>query len=422
MTLLGLASRSAWNRRYNLLLMVVAIALSTALLVGVERIRHAIRAGFSQSVSGTDLVVGARGSPIQLMLYTVFRLGSATNNMSWDSARRIASDPLVSWTIPISLGDSHRGFPVLSTSQDYFLHFRYGERRLLEMAQGRKFEALFDTVLGADVARQLHYRLGDRIVLSHGDAVGPMADQLQHADKPFVVTGILAPTGTPVDRTVHISLAAMEAIHLDWQAGVPIPGMSIPPEFVRKFDLTPKSITGLLVGLKLRSRVFTLQREIADDSREPLMAVLPGVALDQLWDLVSLGEKGMLLMSALVVVVGLAGLVSSILAALGERRRELAILRAVGARPMDILVLLTAEGCCLMLAGAVTGYLLLTALSAAMSPWLQASLGLALPITWPQAGELPLLSAIVAAGAVASLLPGWRAYRISLSDGLTPNT
>ncbi len=174
---------------------------------------------------------------------------------------------------------------------------------------------------------------------------------------------------------------------MDWQAGVPIPGMSIPPEFVRKFDLTPKSITGLLVGLKLRSRVFTLQREIADDSREPLMAVLPGVALDQLWDLVSLGEKGMLLMSALVVVVGLAGLVSSILAALGERRRELAILRAVGARPMDILVLLTAEGCCLMLAGAVTGYLLLTALSAAMSPWLQASLGLALPITWPQAGD-----------------------------------
>jgi len=422
MTLSGMAMRSAWNRRHNLLLMVLAIALSTALLLGVERIRQQVRAGFSQAVSGTDLVVGARGSPLQLMLYTVFRLGGATNNMGWDSARRIASHPLVAWSIPISLGDSHRGFPVLATSQDYFRYFRYGERHPLEMAQGRTFAGLFDTVLGAEVARRLQYKLGDRIVLTHGDVAGPMAAQFQHADKPFVVTGILAPTGTPVDRTVHISLEAMEAIHLDWQAGVPIPGMSIPPELVKKFDLTPKSITGLLVGLKLRSRVFALQREIAEDSREPLMAVLPGVALDELWEMVSVGEKGMLLMSALVVAVGLAGLVSSILAALGERRRELAILRAVGARPIDLLMLLAAEGCCLMLAGTIAGYLLLTALSAALAPWLQARLGVALAATWPQSGDLPLLGAIVVAGALASLLPGWRAYRLSLGDGLTPNT
>ncbi|WP_454731290.1 MULTISPECIES: ABC transporter permease [Cupriavidus] len=422
MPLLGLAARSAWNRRYNLLLMVLAIALSTALLLGVERIRHQVRAGFSQSVSGTDLVVGARSSPTQLILYTVFRLGGATNNMGWDSALRIARHPLVAWTIPISLGDSHRGFPVLATSQDYFRHFRYGDRRPLVLAQGQPFQGLFDAVLGAEVARRLNYRLGDRIVLSHGDATGPMAGQLQHADKPFVVTGILAPTGTPVDRTVHIGLEAMEAIHLDWQAGTPIPGLSIPPGLVRKFDLTPKSITGVLVGLKLRSRVFALQREIADDPHEPLMAVLPGVALDDLWDIVSIGEKGLLLMSALVVAVGLAGLVSSILAALGERRRELAILRAVGARPLDLMMLLAAEGLVLMLAGTLAGYLLLTVLSVAVAPWLEASLGLALPVAWPQASELPLLAAIVATGAAASLLPGWRAYRLSLADGLTPNT
>ncbi|WP_420995035.1 ABC transporter permease [Cupriavidus sp. 30B13] len=422
MPLLGLAARSAWNRRYNLLLMVMAIALSTALLLGVERIRQAARAGFSQSVSGTDLVVGARASPMQLILYTVFHLGGATNNMGWDSARRIARHPLVAWTIPVSLGDSHRGFPVLATSQDYFRHFRYGDRRPLVLAQGRTFQGLFDAVLGAEVARRLGYRLGDRIVLSHGDATGPMAGQLQHADKPFVVTGILAPTGTPVDRTVHIGLEAMEAIHLDWQAGAPLPGLSIPPELVRKFDLTPKSVTGVLVGLKLRSRVFALQREIADDAHEPLMAVLPGVALDDLWEIVGVGEKGLLLMSALVVAVGLAGLVSSILAALGERRRELAILRAVGARPLDLLMLLAAEGLVLMLAGTLAGYLLLSALCVAIAPWLEASLGLALPISWPQASELPLLAAIVATGAAASLLPGWRAYRLSLSDGLAPNT
>ncbi|WP_455282273.1 ABC transporter permease [Cupriavidus necator] len=422
MTLTGLAARSAWSRRYNLLLMVLAIALSTALLLGVERVRHQLRVSFSQSVAGTDLVVGARASPVQLVLATVFRLGGVQHDMSWDSAQRIAAHPLVAWTIPVSLGDSHRGFPVLATSAEYFRHFRYGDQRALELAQGKPFQAVFEAVLGAEVARRLHYRVGDRIVLSHGDTDGPLAGHHDHADKPFVVTGILAPTGTPVDRTVHIRLDGMEAIHLDWQAGTPMPGLSIPPDQVGKFSLVPEHVTGVLVGLKLRSRVFALQRDIAGDAREPLMAVLPGVALGELWQIVSIGERGLLLMSALIVVVGLAGLASSILAALGERRRELAVLRAVGARPMDLLVLLAMEGILLMLAGTLAGYLLLTALSIALAPWLEASLGMALPVAWPHASELPLLAAIIAAGAIASLLPAWRAYRLSLHDGLTPST
>lgn len=421
MTLTGMAARSAWNRRYNLLLMIVAIALSTALLLGVERLRHQVRAGFAQSISGTDLIVGARTSPVQLTLSTVFHLGGVTHGMSWASAQRIAAHPLVAWTIPLSLGDSHRGFPVLATSKDYFRYFRFGDRRPLTLAAGRPFGAVFETVLGAEVARRLGYRLGDRIVLSHGDSeAGDHGED--HADKPFVVTGILAPTGTPVDRTVHIRLDGMEAIHLDWQAGAPVPGLSIPPALVGKFPLTPEHITGVLVGLKLRSRVFALQHEIDEDPHEPLMAVLPGVALDALWQIVGVGEKTLLLMSALIGVVGLAGLVSSILAALGERRRELAILRAVGARPIDLLILLASEGCVLMLVGTLAGYLLLTGLSLAGAPWLEARLGVALPVAWPRASELPLLGAIIAAGAIASLLPGWRAYRLSLSDGLTPHT
>lgn len=423
MTLTGMAARSAWSRRYNLLLMIVAIALSTALLLGVERLRHQVRAGFAQAISGTDLIVGARTSPVQLTLSTVFHLGGVTHGMSWASAQRIADHPLVAWTIPVSLGDSHRGFPVLATSEDYFRHFRYGDRRALALADGRPFGAVFETVLGAEVARRLGYRVGDRIVLSHGEpAHGDDDHHADHADKPFVVTGILAPTGTPVDRTVHIRLDGMEAIHLDWQAGAPVPGMSIPPALVGKFQLTPTHITGVLVGLKLRSRVFALQREIDEDPHEALMAVLPGVALDALWQIVGVGEKSLLGMSALIGVVGLAGLVSSILAALGERRRELAILRAVGARPIDLLILLASEGFVLMLAGTLAGYLLLTGLSLAGAPWLEARLGVALPVAWPRPSELPLLGAILAAGAIASLLPGWRAYRLSLSDGLTPHT
>jgi putative ABC transport system permease protein len=415
--LFRLAARSALNRRYTLGLMLLAIALSSAMLLGIERVRHEVRDSFSQSVSGTDLVVGARTSPVQLMLYAIFRIGGATNNMGWDSAQKLAKNPAVAWTIPLSLGDSHRGFPVLATNGDYFKHFHYGDGRALQLGEGRFFGSVFETVLGAEVAQRLHYKLGDRIVLSHGMGSLHLTD---HADKPFTVTGILARTGTPVDRTVHIGLDAMEAIHLDWEGGAPMPGLSIAPALVKKFDLTPKTVTAVLVGLKSRAAVFGVQRDIADDSSEPLMAVLPGVALDELWQVVGIGENALLVVSGMVVIVGLAGLVSAILASLGERRRELAVLRSVGARPGDVFLLLALEGLAVMLAGVVLGVVLLTLALFALGPLLSAQFGVTLHPALPAAGELQLLGWTVLAGFAASLLPGLRAYRLSLADGLTP--
>ena len=412
-----LAAKSAWNRRYTLGLMLLAIALSSAMLLGIERVRHEVRDGFTQSVSGTDLVVGARTSPVQLMLYAIFRIGGATNNMGWDSALKLAKNPAVAWTIPLSLGDSHRGFPVLATNLDYFRHFHYGDGQALQMAEGREFADVFETVIGAEVAQRLHYRVGDHIVLSHGMGSMHLTD---HADKPFVITGILARTGTPVDRTVHIGLDAMEAIHLDWEGGAPMPGLTIKAAQVKKFNLTPKTITAVLVGLKNRAAVFGVQRDIGDDSSEPLMAVLPGVALDELWQVVGVGENALLVVSGMVVIVGLAGLVSAILASLGERRRELAVLRSVGARPFDIFLLLALEGLAVMLAGVILGVILLTLALLALGPFLSAQFGVTLHPALPAAGELTLLLWTILAGFVASLLPGLRAYRLSLADGLTP--
>ncbi|MDY7579327.1 ABC transporter permease [Herbaspirillum sp. RTI4] len=419
MILLRLAIQSAWNRRTTLLLMLLAIALSTTLLLGIERVRHEVRTGFAESVSATDLVVGARTSPIQLMLYAIFHLGGATNNIDWSSVTKLAQNPAVAWVIPLSLGDSHRGYPVLATDGDYFTHFQYGPRQALRFATGRPFNSVFETVLGAEVAERLHYKMGDHIVLSHGASGMHL---LEHADKPFTVVGILDRTGTPVDRSVHIGLDAMEAIHLDWQAGAPLPGVHIAPELVRKFDLTPKTVTAVLVGLKNRAAVFTVQRQIGNDRSEPLMAVLPGVALDELWEVVGIGENALLLVSALVVVVGLAGLASSILASLGERRRELAVLRSVGAGPFDMFMLLALEGLAVMLAGVLAGVLLLSGLLLVCGPQLASHYGITLHLSWPTANEYRLLGGIVLAGFLASLLPGIRAYRMSLADGLTPHS
>ncbi len=421
--LLHVALRSALNRRGTLMLVMLSIALATALLLSLERLRTDIRSSFGQSVSGTDLVVGARTSPVQLMLYAVFRVGGASNNIRMESLQALAQHRAVAWVVPLSLGDSHRGRPVLGTTPDYFERFAYGDQQKLVLNQGRAFagtlDGLFEAVIGAELAQSLGYRLGQKITLSHGSAE-VLAQE--HADKPFTVVGVLARTGTPVDRTVHVSLQAIEAIHLDWAGGAPLPGMKIAPEFARKFDLQPKQVTAALVGLKNRVAVFNVQRFVAAYEGEALLAVLPGVALDELWSVVGPGEQALLAISALVALVSLASLVAVVLAGLNERRRELAVLRSVGAGPRHVLWLLALEGALVTLAGALLGALAAGAAVVLAGPWLQQQFGITLSPSAPTWQQWGLFGAVLLAGMLASLVPGWRAYRLSLADGLSPRT
>lgn len=415
--LLALAFRSAWSRRFTLALVVCSIALSSFMLLGVERIRTDLRDSFTSAVSGTDLIVGPRTGSVQLLLYAVFHVGAATNNIRWSSVQALQEQRGVAWVVPLSLGDSHRGFPVLATTTDYFTYFHYGDREPLRFSEGKSFVDLFDAVIGAEVADRLGYHLGQHITLSHGSGELNIA---AHADKPFVVTGILARTGTPVDRTIHIGLEAMEALHVDWMGGAPMPGMHMTQEQVRKMSLRPRSVTAALVGLENRAAVFSVQRKVNNFEGEPLMAILPGVALDELWDVVGAGEKALMLMSGLVALVSMAGLVSVILAGLNERRRELAVLRAVGAGPRHVLWLLALEGLLMTAVGVVIGIGALAATLSALGPWLQASFGLALHPEQPTSMQWILLAGLLIAGWCASLLTGWRAYRLALADGLSP--
>ena len=427
-SLLSMARSSAWNRRSTLVWVVASLALATALLWTLERLRHDIRNSFSQSVSGVDLIVGARSSPVQLMLFSVFHIGSVPQSMSMDSVHKLAQHRSVSWVVPLSLGDSHRGFPVLGTTPAYFQHFAYGDKQPLVLQQGAAFadtlDGLYEAVIGAEVARKMGYGLGQSITLGHGlhdhdhDHEGEEVDE--HADKPFKVVGILAPTGTPVDRTVHVSLQALEALHLGWVAGTPMPGGQIPADQVRKFNLQPEEVTAALVGLKSRAAVFNVQRFVNLYEAEALMGVLPGVALGELWSVLGLGESALLAVSALVALVSVVSLVAVVLAGLNERRRELAVLRAVGAAPRHVLGLLTFEGVWITCAGVVLGVLLAYAGMALATPWLQQSLGIRLQLAAPLHTQMALAGAVLLAGLLASLGPAWRAYRLSLADGLSP--
>jgi putative ABC transport system permease protein len=416
MIVIRLALQSLANRRLAALLTIVSIAVSVMLLLGVEKVRTGARESFANTISGTDLIVGARSGSLNLLLYSVFRIGNATNNMTWKTYRDIAARPEIAWIVPISLGDSHRGFRVMGTTPDYFRLYHYRRDRALEFQSGGPFSDLFDAVVGADVAAELGYKTGDRIVVAHG--LGSVSF-VQHDDKPFRVAGVLAKTGTPVDRTVHVSLQAIEAIHVDWRSGARIPGQSVSAEEVRQMNLEPQAITAAFIGLKSKLAAFRLQRALNEYPEEPLSAILPGAALQELWGLVGTAETALSAVSAMVVATALLGMATMILTTLNERRREMAILRSVGARPLTILSLLTAEAGVLTLCGVALGTALLYGALFVAQPYIDRAYGLHIAVDPPGRDQMLALAGIVAAGFIAGLLPAIRAYRMSLADGMT---
>ena len=410
-----LAWKSLRNRGATAALTIVSIALAVFLLLGVERIRQESRESFAAAVSGTDLIVGARSSPVHLLLSAIFHLGNATNNVQWTSYRAIAQRPEVAWTIPLSLGDSHRGYRVLGTSDSYYEHLRFGPGRRLAFAQGRMPQNDREAVVGAEVAGVLRYKAGDSIVIAHG--AGEVSF-MQHEQHPFTVAGVLERTGTPADRTVHVSLQGLDAVHAE-AAPDDDPIAAALSEDTGAAAHEPKAITAFLVGLTSRSAALGMQRMANEYAGEPLTAILPGVALQEVWEITGAVEKTLFAVSALVVLVGLSGMLVALLTSLGERRREMAILRSLGARPLQVLVLILGEAAFLTAAGVILGIVVLYAFLVSGQGWLESRLGLFIVVGWPSPHEAMLVGIVAGSGLLIGLLPAFRAYRMSLADGLT---
>lgn len=414
MNLAALTLKSLASRRWTVLLTVFSIAVSVLLVLGVERLRHDARSSFASTVSGTDLIVGARTGQVQLLLYSVFRIGNATSNISWKSHADFARDPRVEWTVPLALGDSHQGYRVVGTSADYFDHYRYAGDRQLALEAGKRFDDLFDVVLGAEVADALGYGVGSDVVIEHGLGGGIN----KHDRLPFRVAGVLAPTGTPVDRTLHVSLEGLEAVHVDFGPARRAPGRELDADALRGLDLQPRSITAFLVGLKSKTAIFGLQRDIGGYRGEPLMAILPGVAMHELWSTVAVAETALGAVALCVLISAFLGMTTMLLAGLNERRREMAVLRAVGAGPRHIAALLVLEAATLAALGAALGLAAITVFYALFATQVGQAYGLYLTRVTPAPAELALVAGVVIAGALAGLIPALRAARQSLADGL----
>lgn len=437
--ILSLAWRSLRNRPVTSLLTVASVALSITLLLGVEQARRGMRESFTGTIKGTDLVVGARGGTLQLLLGAVFGIGSPTGSVPYAVYEQWAAHPAVKWTVPLAIGDSHRGYRVVGTTPGLFEHWRYRSAGRLTFAEGRPIANETDVVLGSEVAARLGYRLGSQVTVGHGlNAVAGLGDHDAH---PFTVVGILAPTQTPLDRALYVTLDGIEEMHGEEPAapgsgGAPampgaapqpaMPGASAPPVMPgapappNQFQDEPRVLSAFLVGTKTRFETLRLQREINQYKAEPLTAVIPGVTLAELWRTLGTVEGGLRLVGALTIVIGLIGMLVSLYSSLEARRREMAVLRAVGARPRMIVSLLVLESGMLTLLGCVLGLALVTGGFALAQGMIEARTGVHIPVQAPGTLEWIYIGVVLAAGVIVGLVPAWRAYRSSLADGLSP--
>ena len=412
--LLKLTISSLYARLLTVSMTVFAISLSLMLYLSVEKLRSSAYTSFTNTISQTDLIVGSRTGSVQLLLYSVFRIGNATNNITWESYEDIIKRDEVDWSVPISLGDSHKEFRVMGTNEDFFKRYKYRGDQSLKIENGKYFSDLYDVVIGFGVAEKLGYNINTPIIISHG-----LRSFTEHDDQPFKVSGILAKTGTPVDNTIIVSLEAIEAIHIDWSSGAKIPGQETPVEQIRRMDLAPSNITAVLIGVNSKLQIFQLQRWINEYSEEALSSILPGVALQELWRIVSIVENLLLGISMVVIFTTLIGMAAIIFSSLSERRREMAIWRAMGASPKIVIGLLMLEAFIISSLSVMVSTFLLFILLYILQPWIDSTYGILVTIEMLSLKDIYIFILFILSAMLVSLIPAIRAYWFSINDGMT---
>jgi putative ABC transport system permease protein len=402
--MIELVIKSLINRRTIAILTALSVSLSVFLFAGVEKMRDGARKGFTHTVSGTHIIAGARSGQIPLLLFSLFHLGSPTSNISYKSYLKYKNHPSVAWAIPLSIGDSHRGFRVVGTSPDMIQHFRYRNAQSLAVAEGKYTLGRFRAVLGSAAARALKYKVGDKIVLTHG--ISDVQGIHDHDENPFVVEAIFAPTGTPFDKGIYVSLVSVELMHDEAAHAADQP-------------VVVDKLTSFMLGIKEPVDILPLMRAINEDDSEPMTAILPGNTLSEIWSMLSYAENILKLVSLLVMLTALCGLFIALYASLAERYREMAILRALGASPGKIASLLVAESLLLALTGIFLGYAMLALIAVIFRNTLLSAFSVSVGVLPLTSGELYFVAILTALSCLVALVPAIVLYRRALSQGLT---
>ena len=415
--MLSLLLKSMRSRLIPTSLVTISLMASMVLLLSIERIQQGAEEGFNQSISGVDAIIGPRSSSIELVLYTVFHLGRPTNNITTKTVNDVKLRGDISWLVPIALGDSHKGFRVVATEPNYFEHIKYANGQPLVFSKGVAFAELSETVLGSDVAEKLSYRVGSKIQITHGsvESIGS-----KHDDFSFVVTGILNKTGTPIDRAIFLDLKGYELLHLGWKSGKKIFNLDdINLSSLPEDALIPKTVTAAFIGLKSKLTLFNFSKNIREYPKEAISAVIPGIALSELWSIVGLVDKGFQLLSWIIIAISLIAMVTLIIASLDNRKQEMTIYRANGASPKFLAMMVLCESLVIGLTAIVGAIILVTIVTYFATVQLNLALGISPSFKWISMGEITVFSFILLAGALSSLIPAVMVFRKNLHQTLS---
>ena len=415
--MLSLLLKSMRSRLIPTSLVTISLMASMVLLLSIERIQQGAEEGFNQSISGVDAIIGPRSSSIELVLYTVFHLGRPTNNITTKTVNDVKLRGDISWLVPIALGDSHKGFRVVATEPNYFEHIKYANGQPLVFSKGVAFAELSEAVLGSDVAEKLSYRVGSKIQITHGsvESIGS-----KHDDFSFVVTGILNKTGTPIDRAIFLDLKGYELLHLGWKSGKKIFNLDdINLSSLPEDALIPKTVTAAFIGLKSKLTLFNFSKNIREYPKEAISAVIPGIALSELWSIVGLVDKGFQLLSWIIIAISLIAMVTLIIASLDNRKQEMTIYRANGASPKFLAMMVLCESLVIGLTAIVGAIILVTIVTYFATVQLNLALGISPSFKWISMGEITVFSFILLAGALSSLIPAVMVFRKNLHQTLS---
>ena len=390
-------------RRTSSILTLFSVSLAVALVIAILATVGGMREGILGSMGHYDLVIGSTGSETQLILSTIFHIDNPLGNIPYSYVEKLSADDRVREVIPVSLGDAVQGYRMLGTTPAYLTASQLG------VAHGKLFDAPDEAVLGAVVAKALGLKLGDEFVSSHGLSQGLSNGEHDH-DLEYTVVGILAPTGTPSDRLVFTSLESIWLVH----------GLLHDEDHHHEHEHDDEEglpVTAILIKPNGPSEAMQLRRELNDELG--IQAVFAIAVVRRILDYMGTGGYLLLGVAFVSVIVSSLALFISMASAAVERKRDVAVLRALGAKRSVVFTLVCMEAFLIAVAGSAVGYLLgqMTALS--IRSWVVSASGITPGIVLMSTYQVGAILAAIAFGTAAGLVPALTAYRLDATKHLS---
>jgi putative ABC transport system permease protein len=384
-----------WSRPLAAALNLLLLSLGLASITLVLLVNHQIQQAFARDLAGIDVVVGAKGSPLQLILSGVFQIDTPTGNVPLAEVQALQANPQVAKLIPISMGDSFKGYRIIGTTPDYLSHYAG------VMASGAMWQAPMQAVLGAKVARDTGLRVGDGFVGSHGLGGGGHA----HGQTPYTVTGVLAPSGSVMDRLI---LTATESV---WRVHEKDTALDAADQKILEEE---REVTLALIQYRSPLAAVTFPRFI--NTATNMQAASPALEVSRLLGLIGIGADVLRAFAGVLLLTAGLGVFIALWSAVRERRADLALLRMLGAAPRQLAALLWCEAVWLALLATLLGLALGQGVAALLAVALDVDKSISLAaLNWPvDLLAVPALALGVAAA--SALLPTWEAYRVNVFE------